>query len=74
MTLLVGQYAQQYYLSAAGRMTLTERVRDAESFLPDFMPLPHPSWRSTGWMRKNPWFETATLPIVRKKVIEALKA
>lgn len=74
LTLLVGQYAQQYYLAATGRMTLTERVRDAESFLPDFLPLPHPSWRSTGWMRKNPWFEIVTLSVVRKKVTEALNS
>jgi uracil-DNA glycosylase len=72
LTLLVGQYAQQHYLSAAGRVTLTERVRDASSFLPDFLPLPHPSWRSTGWLRKNSWFEMAILPVVRKSVIEAL--
>jgi uracil-DNA glycosylase len=72
LTLLVGQYSQQHYLSAAGRMTLTDRVRDAVSFLPDFLPLPHPSWRSTGWMRKNPWFELTTVPALREKITEAL--
>lgn len=74
LTLLVGQYAQRYYLNTTVRMTLTERVSNAASFLPDFLPLPHPSWRSTGWMRKNTWFEMETLPVVRKKVTEALNS
>ena len=73
LTILVGQYAQQHYLRAAGRMTLTECVRDAASFLPNFLPLPHPSWRSTGWMQKNPWFELTTLPVLRETVTGALE-
>ncbi|HEY4892912.1 MAG TPA: uracil-DNA glycosylase family protein, partial [Reyranella sp.] len=56
-TLLVGQYAQRHYLRAARKTTLTETVRAFAEYGPRFFPLPHPSWRSTGWMRRNGWFE-----------------
>jgi uracil-DNA glycosylase len=72
LTLLVGQFAQWRYLRDARRLSLTERVRTAVDFLPAFLPLPHPSWRSTGWMRRNPWFEADILPILRNQVGRAL--
>ena len=72
LTLLVGQYAQRRYLKAERRQSLTECVRAAERFLPAFFPLPHPSWRSTGWMRRNPWFEEETVPVLRAAVARAL--
>ena len=72
LTLLIGQYAQQRYLASARRPTLTETVRAADEFLPRYMPLPHPSWRSTGWMRRNPWFESEILPRLRAVVADAL--
>jgi uracil-DNA glycosylase len=65
LTLLVGSYAQKRYLSGLKRQTLTEIVRDAGSWTAGFFPLPHPSWRSTIWMRRNPWFEQETLPALR---------
>jgi uracil-DNA glycosylase len=65
LTLLVGSYAQKRYLSGAKRQTLTEIVRDAAPWTAGFFPLPHPSWRSTLWMRQNPWFERETLPALR---------
>jgi uracil-DNA glycosylase len=69
--LLVGQYAQGAY--AAGRKgTLTERVRAVADGPADQMALPHPSWRSTGWMRRNPWFEADVLPELRTRVRAAL--
>jgi len=70
LTLLVGGYAQAYYLSRRGR-SMTEIVRD---FSPDdaILPLPHPSWRVVGWMRNNPWFERETLPVLQRRVAEAL--
>lgn len=72
LTVLVGQYAQQRYLGARRRETLTATVRAATDYLPDNLPLPHPSWRSTGWMRRNPWFEAETLPMLRDAVASAL--
>ena len=72
LTLLVGSYAQKAYLKAGSKASLTEAVRNYAPFLPDFMPLPHPSWRSTGWMRQNPWFEAEALPALRREVAAAL--
>ncbi|MFM9936402.1 MAG: uracil-DNA glycosylase family protein [Novosphingobium sp.] len=69
LTLLVGQYAQAAY-APGPKVTLTERVRAVGST--DQMALPHPSWRSTGWMRRNPWFEMDVLPMLRERVDEAL--
>lgn len=68
LTLLVGSYAQERYLPTAKRLSLTERVRSFADFGPEFFPLPHPSWRSTGWMAKNPWFASDLLPVLREKV------
>ena len=68
LTLLVGSYAQQRYLPSAKRRSLTERVQAFEDYLPAFIPLPHPSWRSTGWMKRNPRFEAKLLPLLRKAV------
>ena len=68
--ILVGSYAQERYLPAAKRLSLTERVRAFANFTPDFFPLPHPSWRSTGWMKKNLWFETNVLPALRAVITE----
>jgi uracil-DNA glycosylase len=69
LTLLVGSYAQNYTL---GQGTLTERVRDFAAYLPEYFPLPHPSWRVTGWARKHPWFEAEVLPALRTTIRRAL--
>jgi uracil-DNA glycosylase len=69
LTLLVGIYAQVYTL---GPGPMTERVRAFRTFLPRYFPLPHPSWRTTAWERKNPWFEAEALPLLRKLVAAAL--
>lgn len=71
LTLLVGQYAQAAYATGP-KATLTERVRAVADGPADQMALPHPSWRSTGWMRRNPWFEADVLPLLRARVGEAL--
>ena len=68
LTLLVGGYAQKYYLGQEAKKTMTETVRDWRAYLPRFLPTPHPSWRNTGWVRKNPWFESEVLPELRKRV------
>ena len=69
LTLLVGSYAQNY---ALGPGVLTERVREFTAYLPAHFPLPHPSWRVTGWSRKNPWFEAEVLPALRATIRRAL--
>lgn len=68
LTLLVGSYAQAYYMPEARKLPMTERVRHFREYLPRFFPLPHPSWRSTIWMRRNPWFETDVLPALRAEI------
>lgn len=68
LTLLVGQYAQAYHLGDRRKDTLTATVRSFASYLPSHLPLPHPSWRSKLWMKKNPWFENEVLPILRTNV------
>lgn len=66
LTLLVGRYAQAYYLER--RASVTETVRAWREFLPDFIPTPHPSWRSNFWLKRNPWFEAEVLPALRRRV------
>lgn len=69
LTLLIGQYAQGYYLGTRRSRTMTETVQRFGEFLPDnILPMPHPSWRNTAWMKKNPWFESDLLPVLRMKV------
>jgi len=72
LTLLVGIHAQDYYLRKTAKATMTETVRGFTAYGPALFPLPHPSWRSTGWMRRNPWFETEVLPALRDQVRAAL--
>jgi uracil-DNA glycosylase len=69
LTLLVGGYAQAAYL---GRGAMTARVQSFRDHLPRFLPLPHPSWRTTGWERRNPWFTEEVLPELRAQVALAL--
>ena len=68
LTLLVGLYAQGFYLQDRRRASLTETVRAWRDYLPKFLPLPHPSWRNTAWLKRNPWFEEELLPELRQRV------
>lgn len=69
LTLLVGSYAQKHYLGKSAQKTMTENIRQFEIYRAEgFFPLPHPSWRTTGWMKKNPWFEEKVLPQFRKDI------
>ena len=68
LTLLVGSYAQAHYLGRNRAKTMTETVRQGRRFGPSLVPLPHPSWRNTAWMKKNPWFEAEVLPDLRSRV------
>lgn len=65
LTLLVGQYAQKYYLPAPAP-SLTETVRNFREYLPEYLPLPHPSPRNNIWLHKNPWFEAEVLSTLQK--------
>ena len=68
LTLLIGQYAQKYYLGDNFNPSITENVRRFKEYLPEFMPLVHPSPRNRIWQRKNPWFEKEIIPELRKQV------
>jgi len=68
LTLLIGQYAQKYYLGLAKKKTLTETVENYKSYLPQFFVLPHPSPRNNIWMKKNPWFKATVLPDLKEAV------
>lgn len=70
LTLLVGAYAQAHYLKT--KTTLTETVRAWRNLGPAVFPLPHPSWRNTGWLKKNPWFEAELLPALRSRINDEL--
>lgn len=71
LTLLVGSYAQAYYLGRERKPSLTETVQAWRDYAPAVLPLPHPSWRTTAWQRRNPWFAHDLLPELRRRV-EAL--
>ena len=73
LVLAVGQYAQAYHLGPRRKKSLTETVAAWRDVLqqgesPRLLPLPHPSWRNTGWLKKNPWFETDILPVLQSEV------
>ncbi len=73
LVIVIGQYAQSYHLGKRRQKTLTETVLHWRDFFeaPDendrrILPLPHPSWRNTGWLKRNPWFEHDLLPELQK--------
>src|SRR6056297_2003725 len=70
LTLVVGAHAHRYHLGT--RQSVTETVRTWRAHAPKVFPLPHPSWRNTGWLKKNPWFERDLLPEMRDRVQEVM--
>jgi uracil-DNA glycosylase len=70
LTLLVGQYAQAWHLGARRGRSLTETVRGWRDYGPAMLPLPHPSWRNTAWLKKNPWFADEVVPWLRDRVAQ----
>jgi uracil-DNA glycosylase len=68
LTLLVGSYAINYYLPRSRRRSMTETVARWRDFLPEYFVLPHPSWRTIGWRRANPWFENEALVDLRTRI------
>jgi uracil-DNA glycosylase len=72
LTLLVGSYAQNYYLKGKRKATLAETVRSFKEYLPEYFVLPHPSWRNKAWINKNPWFTKIVIPELRRRVKRVL--
>lgn len=70
---LIGSYSQKYYLGSRREKTLTETVKNFQTFLPDYFPLVHPSPINVGWFKRNPWFEIEVLPVFRKTIEHALR-
>lgn len=68
LTILIGQYAQKYYLGDRFNKSLTENVKNFRSFLPEYLPLVHPSPRNRIWQKKNPWFEEEVIPVLQEVV------
>lgn len=66
--ILVGGYAQKWHLGKGAKKTLTETVRAWKDYAPRYFATPHPSWRNTGWLKKNPWFEEELLPVLRRNI------
>ena len=72
LTLLIGQYAHAYYLGARRGKTLADTVQHWQDYLPEYLPLPHPSWRVNGWLKRHPWFYAEVVPYLRGRVRELL--
>ena len=68
LTLLVGRYAKGWHLGPRAKASLGETVRAWRDYLPRYLPLPHPSWRNSLWLKRNPWFADEVLPYVRGEV------
>ncbi|MCF7355281.1 uracil-DNA glycosylase family protein [Vibrio sp. CK2-1] len=69
LILLIGQYAQDYYLANKPK-TLTETVQAWQQYQPKYLPLPHPSPRNNIWLKKNPWFELQLVPHLQSIIAE----
>ncbi len=69
LLLLIGQHAQRWHLGNQDRKSVTLNVAAWRDFLPEGkIPLPHPSWRNNGWLKRNAWFEEELVPVLRKQV------
>ena len=74
VTVLIGGYAQQWHLGTRRKRTLTETVKAWRDYTSDHLfTIPHPSWRNTAWLKRNPWFEQEVLPELRNAVRLALE-
>ncbi|MEL7026567.1 MAG: uracil-DNA glycosylase family protein [Pseudomonadota bacterium] len=72
LTLVIGGYAQNWHLGPMARRGVTETVSGWRDCPDGVLPLPHPSWRNTAWLKRNPWFEAELLPVLKARVAEAL--
>lgn len=66
--LLIGQYAQRYYLGSSCKKFLRETAGSWKEYLPTYFPLPHPSGRNNSWLKENSWFEQETLPELQESI------
>lgn len=73
LTVCIGQYALAWHLGARRKATLTDTVRAWRDYAPSHLPLPHPSGRNNGWLKRNPWFGTEVLPHLRARVAALLQ-
>jgi len=71
LTLVIGGAAMRWHIG--GRRGVTETVRDWRGAPEGIIPLPHPSWRNTGWLKKNPWFAEQLLPALRARISEVMQ-
>lgn len=67
-TLLVGSYAQVWHLGGRAKRSMSDTVRAWREYAPRYIPLPHPSWRNSGWLKQNPWFAEELLPYLQGRV------
>jgi len=72
LVILIGMYAQKYYLQKTAKKTLTETVANYKNYLPKYSVLPHPSPRNRFWLTKNPWFEAEVVPELQEKIKDIL--
>lgn len=78
LVLAIGQYAQKWHLGGRRLKSMTDTVMNWRSFLgtnegPAVLPMPHPSWRNTAWLKKHPWFESDLLPVLRERVKSSMR-
>ena len=71
-TVIIGTYAQAWHLGKSRKKTVTETVAAWREYMPEAITLPHPSWRNNSWLKKNPWFETDVLPVLRAEVAKRI--
>lgn len=72
LLLAIGRYAHAYHLKGRAKSTVTETVAAWRTYSSDLLPLPHPSPRNIGWMKRNPWFENDLLPELKERAKQAL--
>ncbi len=72
LTLLVGTYAQAWHLGKRAKASMTDTVAAWREYLPAYLPLPHPSWRNTAWLKRNPWFEAEIVPYLQARTAAIL--
>ena len=73
LIILVGKYAQDYYLKDEKEKNLTETVKNYKKYLPKYFPIVHPSPLNFRWQAKNPWFLEEVVPVLKKMVEEYCK-
>ena len=72
LILAIGIHAHRYHLGPKRKKTLAETVRSWRDYQPEVIPLPHPSPRNNGWLKRNPWFESELVPVLSERVAALL--